>query len=380
MAQPEDVRRGVCMSQKRLGECDFYTIKWLYQPIPEATSFEDEVDVLDRWIREGRRNPYLKFGHLMSQFYDPSSNAQDLGDDPLKTTRYFFENMKRLTGGFMDSFAEDDADYAKRTLYYKNMVQVCQQRLMALATNLGGVYQENTYATEDIPSFSVVPRERQKAIVRYFLDLEKNLSWLSNERIERELEVSNPAKYEVANRILPTLFGRLNAIAFTAEKGSEYTVEECMDDIYRDVWEGTLKNRKLTSTEMLRQKQFLVIVNDASTVQGGFMAAAPMAFAGEKPEILQGKNPLMNMTDLQTFVYRHGTQPFSLSTETGSCDFRVLPHGVAKKEAMPAEHYFAMLFRVQDLLKDAVVKSSGDTKMHYEYLLYKIKNALDKTK
>lgn len=47
---------------------------------------------------------------------------------------------------------------------------------------------------------------------------------------------------------------------------------------------------------------------------------------------------------------------------------------------MPAEHYFAMLFRVQDLLKDAVVKSSGDTKMHYEYLLYKIKNALDKTK
>ena len=212
----------------------------------------------------------------------------------------------------MDWFGEDDADYAKRTLYYKNMVQVCQQRLMALATNLGGVYQENTYATEDIPSFSVVPRERQKAIVRYFLDLEKNLSWLSNERIERELEVSNPAKYEVANRILPTLFGRLNAIAFTAEKGSEYTVEECMDDIYRDVWEGTLKNRKLTSTEMLRQKQFLVIVNDASTVQGGFMAAAPMAFAGEKPEILQGKNPLMNMTDLQTFVYRHGTQPFSL--------------------------------------------------------------------
>lgn len=380
VAQPEDVRRGVCMSQKRLGECDFYTIKWLYQPIPEATSFEDEVDVLDRWIREGRRNPYLKFGHLMSQFYDPSSNAQDLGDDPLKTTRYFFENMKRLTGGFMDWFGEDDADYAKRTLYYKNMVQVCQQRLMALATNLGGVYQENTYATEDIPSFSVVPRERQKAIVRYFLDLEKNLSWLSNERIERELEVSNPAKYEVANRILPTLFGRLNAIAFTAEKGSEYTVEECMDDIYRDVWEGTLKNRKLTSTEMLRQKQFLVIVNDASTVQGGFMAAAPMAFAGEKPEILQGKNPLMNMTDLQTFVYRHGTQPFSLSTETGSCDFRVLPHGVAKKEAMPAERYFAMLFRVQDLLKDAVVKSSGDTKMHYEYLLYKIKNALDKTK
>ena len=50
VAQPEDVRRGVCMSQKRLGECDFYTIKWLYQPNPEATSFEDEVDVLDRWI------------------------------------------------------------------------------------------------------------------------------------------------------------------------------------------------------------------------------------------------------------------------------------------------------------------------------------------
>lgn len=178
----------------------------------------------------------------------------------VENNTYFFENMKRLTGGFMDWFGEDDADYAKRTLYYKNMVQVCQQRLMALATNLGGVYQENTYATEDIPSFSVVPRERQKAIVRYFLDLEKNLSWLSNERIERELEVSNPAKYEVANRILPTLFGRLNAIAFTAEKGSEYTVEECIDDIYRDVWEEPEESEADKHGDV-RQKQFLVIVN-----------------------------------------------------------------------------------------------------------------------
>lgn len=380
VAQPEDVKRGVCMSQNCLGEYDFYAIKWLYQPIPEAASFEDEVDVLDRWVQEGRRNPNLKFGHLMAQFYDPSGNAQDLGDDPLKGTRYFFENMKRLTGGFMDWFRNDDADYTMRTLYYRNMVQVCRQRLAALTTNLGGLYQENTYAVEDIPSFSVVPRERQKAVVRYLLDLEKDLSWLSNERIERELAISNPVKYEVANNILPMLFGRLNAIAFTAEKGSGYTVEECMDDIYRDVWEGTLKNRRLTSAEMLRQKQFLAIVNEASTVQGGFTAASPMALAGEKPEILQGKNPFMNVADLQTLVYRHGIQPFSLSTENGSCDFRVLPYGIAKKEAMPAEHYFAMLFRVQDLLKDAVLKSSGETKIHYEYLLHNIKNILDKTK
>lgn len=43
---------------------------------------------------------------------------------------------------------------------------------------------------------------------------------------------------------------------------------------------------------------------------------------------------------------------------------------------IPVNYYFDMLFKIQDLLKGAVTKSSGETKLHYEYLLYKINKML----
>lgn len=43
---------------------------------------------------------------------------------------------------------------------------------------------------------------------------------------------------------------------------------------------------------------------------------------------------------------------------------------------VPVNYYFDMLFKIQNLLKGAVTKSSGETKSHYEYLLYKINKML----
>ena len=43
-----------------------------------------------------------------------------------------------------------------------------------------------------------------------------------------------------------------------------------------------------------------------------------------------------------------------------------------------AHEFHAMVLRVQDLLNKAVVASTGDTRLHYEYLLHKIKKSLDK--
>ena len=382
VAQPEDVKKGVRVVQRGLGEYDFHVIKWLYQPIPEAASFEDETDVLDRWSRERHHNPNLKFGHVTAQFYDPSSCPQDLGDDPLKAMRYYVANVKRLSRGFLEWFKEDDVNYIHRTLIYKNMANVCLQRMVSLAFNLGGLYQENVYSTEGIPLFTPVPREKQKEIVRFLLDTGKDMSWIVNKDAERELEISNSAEYEMSNQILAMIFGRLSAIAFAAEKGSGYTVEECMDDIYRDVWEGTLKKRKLTSLEMRRQKQFLSIVSEASTVEKVSVKGAGLrAFAGEIPGISSSANnnvALMNDLALQAFAHRD--TPATLYSGTGATDLRVLPRGIQATEFMPAEHYFGMLIRVQDLLKGAVGNSSGDTKLHYEYLLYKIKKSLNSKK
>ena len=53
IAQPGDVEKGVRMVPGgELGEYDYYVIKWLYEPIPMASTPKDEFATLDRWRGE----------------------------------------------------------------------------------------------------------------------------------------------------------------------------------------------------------------------------------------------------------------------------------------------------------------------------------------
>ena len=53
-------------------------------------------------------------------------------------------------------------------------------------------------------------------------------------------------------------------------------------------------------------------------------------------------------------------------------------HYAAVKGYNAAPEFYSMLLRVRDLLKQNLASSSGDTREHYEYLLYRIGKALSK--
>ena len=62
VAQPGDKERGVRLTPPRLGVYDYYTIKWLYTPLLDAHTPEDEVATLDRWIGEKAGDPIYRYG------------------------------------------------------------------------------------------------------------------------------------------------------------------------------------------------------------------------------------------------------------------------------------------------------------------------------
>ena len=55
-----------------------------------------------------------------------------------------------------------------------------------------------------------------------------------------------------------------------------------------------------------------------------------------------------------------------------------LPWWIRVSDYPTSHEFYAMVLQVQDLLKKASVKSSGETRQHYDYLLYKIKKSLEK--
>lgn len=376
IAQPGDVEKGVRMVPGGLGEYDYYVIRWLYEPIPTVTTPKDEFATLDRWIREGRANPKYRFGKVPYYYYDPRCFTGDLGDDHLKALEYAVNNLKIAVRNFYDWYAEGDEDLSLRSQLYNSLRGQLQKRINDVSVNLGGFYQMEAFSTEKEPSYVVVPGTIQKAAVKCMIDMAKDLAWLENKAVEKKLEIRNSNVDQIRSFILGTLTFRLKYVALGAEKGGDYSLSEYVEDIYRNVWDGTLKNRPLEKYEMDLQKEFLGSVVASSTIAttaGNFTPRRGIAMVGHEgaisPETIDRKQ-LDLIREQLAVLPEKGMNPEERS------GFYPTMQVVMPGDYIPVNYYFDMLFKIQDLLKGAVTKSSGETKLHYEYLLYKINKML----
>ena len=376
IAQPGDVEKGVRMVPGGLGEYDYYVIRWLYEPIQTASMPKDEFATLDRWIREGRTNPKYRFGKVPYYYYDPRCFTGDLGDDHLKALAHAVNNLKIAVRNFYDWYAEGDEDLSLRSQLYNSLRGQLQKRINDVSVNLGGFYQMEAFSTEEEPSYVVVPGAIQKAAVKCMIDMAKDLAWLENKAIEKKLEIRNSNVDQIRSFILGTLTFRLKYVALGAEKGGDYSLAEYVEDIYRNVWDGTLKNRPLEKYEMDLQKEFLGSVVASSTIAttaGNFTPRRGIAMAGHEgaivPETIDRKQ-LDLIREQLAVLPEKGMSPEERS------GFYPTMQVVMPGDYIPVNYYFDLLFKIQDLLKGAVTKSSGETKLHYEYLLYKINKML----
>lgn len=376
IAQPGDVEKGVRMVPGGLGEYDYYVIRWLYEPISTASTPKDEFTTLDRWIREGRTNPNYRFGKVPYYYYDPRCFTGDLGDDHLKALEYAVNNLKIAVRNFYDWYAEGDEDLSLRSQLYNSLRSQLQKRINDVSVNLGGFYQMEAFSSEKEPSYVVVPGAIQKAAVKCMIDMAKDLAWLENKAVEKKLEIRNSNVDQIRSFILGTLTFRLKYVALGAEKGGDYSLAEYVEDIYRNVWDGTLKNRPLEKYEMDLQKEFLGSVVASSTIAttaGNFTPRRGIVMAGHEgaisPEVIDRKQ--LDLIREQFAVLPE--KGMNLEEQSG---FYPTMQVVIPGDYIPVNYYFDMLFKIQDLLKGAVAKSSGETKLHYEYLLYKINKML----
>ena len=376
IAQPGDVEKGVRMVPGGLGEYDYYVIRWLYEPIPTVTTLKDEFATLDRWIREGRTNPKYRFGKVPYYYYDPRCFTGDLGDDHLKALEYAVNNLKITVRNFYDWYAEGDEDLSLRSQLYNLLRGQLQKRINDVSVNLGGFYQMEAFSTEEEPSYVVVPGAIQKAAVKCMIDMAKDLAWLENKAVEKKLEIRNSNVDQIRSFILGTLTFRLKYVALGAEKGGDYSLAEYIEDIYRNVWDGTLKNRPLEKYEMDLQKEFLGSVVASSTIAttaGNFTPRRGITMVGHEgaisPKTIDRKQ-LDLIREQLAVLPEKGMNPEERN------GFYPTMRVVMPGDYIPVNYYFDMLFKIQDLLKGAVTKSSGETKLHYEYLLYKINKML----
>ena len=375
IAQPDDVRDGASLTQNGIGEYDYFLIKWLYQPIVDAKTSRDERATLDRWVKESRENPYCCFGRtpFLIADVDPEILQGDLGDDQVKAMKYKIANLKIAYANFGKWFAKDDKTLDLRSYLYNLLsISFSGQGLKNLGAYIGGFHVNEAMADEGLPAYRVVPKAKQQEVIHFLLDQAKDLSWIERKDFIRQIPMRSPQVNDVRVDIINTLFSRTHMVALSAEKSKEgYRPEEYLDELYRIVWEGTLKKRPLDKMERDLQIVFLAAVMATSTVADAPSVIDPSAKAASLVAI--DPERLNRFLDEKKDVMPIPPGAFDSDEAQAPVEGFYAQYGFTAKPYPQGHLYYRLLLKIETLLKESVSSSSGDTRLHYEYLLHKIK-------
>ena len=222
---------------------------------------------------------------------------------------------------------------------------------------VGGIYMDEVKVGDGRLAFRVVPREQQRAIVRYVIAQARDIDWLRDPRLLQEFEVGSEIRV-TRTAMLGTLLGKINRLALCVEKDPDaYSPEELVDDIYEEVWKGTIAGRSLTKEEIMLQQGLLgsiAVTSQAGSPAGTFESARKIAadgtplYAMEYPEV--------------SYEPFHGFYPTMTKVEANRYSSAPL--------------FYNMLLKTRGLIQRALPQATGETKRHYEFMLYKVNKML----
>lgn len=388
VAQPGDKEKGVRLTPPELGLYDMFSISWLYRPLLDAKTPEDEVPTLSKWISEKSGNLAYRYGKQQFRTrLDPSSVEEDLGDDAMKAGAYGIKNLKIILANLNGWVGKDDPDYRFRLNMYNEVIYQYFRYLNNVLMNIGGIYMNERYDGDVLPSYTVVPRKDQRRAVKFLLDQMKDMDWLD----AKEMQEGYPLRGNIASYLQDEIFfamiKQIGNVMICASKSlgeDVYTAEDYMKDIYDYVWAPTQQGKTLTSIEKLMQINLLTTIMDQAGVVSE-QKGTPFALAGNMiriPEVMKEQSRAAYGLISEEFagIYSNLERlvPFKSEdllrqAERMGFDSYV---GVTAPYIPTGHIYFDVLKKTLSLLKSKVNTGSTDTKQHYKLLIYKIEKAL----
>ena len=384
VAQPGDKEKGVRLTPPELGVYDYYAISWLYSPILDAKTAEEEIPTLDRWISEKSGDPKYRYGkQQFRKRFDPSSVEEDLGDDPVKASEYGRRNLQYLLKHMNEWVAGKDKDFEFRKAIYDEIVYAYVRYMSFVLSDIGGIYLNERYDGDKRPSYATVPKAQQKKALKFMLDEMKNLSWLDARDLMREFPIRNNVSVQMEDAIMDGILSRTGAIALCASKSTSnpYTQEEYLADIERAVWAPTYAGKSLSEMEMRLQMNFLtkLIEGSVATVaKNATRKGITDAYTGiAVPEWLKAASRerfgIVSEEYMGVFNNKPAEMQASNLREISGFDEEVS----LKAPIQPMDHiYYGELKKIRSLLSGKVSTGSADTQRHYRLLIYKIDQAL----
>lgn len=351
IAQPED--KGVSLMPPLVGEYDIFAVKIGYKPIFE----KDEKTTIKRWFDEVKGNNLYTFGPMsMLPPLDPSSQTEDLGNDPMKASSYGIKNAKYIMSNLKKwalEYGYEPKDLSDR---YMAVIDQYNRYLGHVRTTLVGAYRFIPDLDDNQKSLIPVEREKRKAALQFLLKEIKDLpTWIKRDEIAEKIP---NLQYEIdLNDLQTMMFSKvMSSIPASMEVNrlnNSYSGTEILNDIHSFVWKETLTGQNLDLSS--RTIQYTYVKELMKSLE-----LIKKSQAGNAIPTRRANNNFL------TF----GNEDANTATN--------IPYDSEKSTSVEFKNLcFAQLLKIKDLLAAKQAIGNKETKDHYRYLLFEIKKALE---
>ena len=247
VAQPGD---NACL-QPMLGVYDYYSINWGYGRVPGATNPLSERRHLDSLARLQDTHPEYRFGN--PDGVDPRTVTEALGDDPVKSSGYGLQNIRRLFPMLLTATTPDPLeDYRELRTMYQQVLAQWNREMSHVAVMVGGVFRHEKYPNQAGVIHAPVPAARQREAVRFLLDNAFTTPTYALDpeilrRIEPAGSVDRVRQTQTGMLGLMLNDGRLNRLAeqsaFATTAEPAYTIGNLLGDLRRGLFSEAAAGR-----------------------------------------------------------------------------------------------------------------------------------------
>ncbi len=333
----------------RLGEYDYFAIKYGYSTLYEAATPEDETKILNSWLTAVCNNPIYKFGdQAIFNLRDPAAQSESLGDDAIKASDYGIKNLKLLVKNLIDWTTEDGETYDFASKKHEEVQFQFKRYLKHSSVYLGGYYINYSVKGDGQQEIIPVSKKKQKEALKFILDqLYDYPNWIMNKELDFKLAYSSENILSIQKSTLRSLLdiSTLGNIGSMAEISNDpYTQKEYLEDIYKTVWNKTNNAKPLNENDKIMQYVWLHSLL-------GSMQLLPTEATKTK---LTGPLEIGHQN--------------SMNMSTKESNFNIL--------AKPL--FFSQVSNARRTLKAAIAQGVAKDKEYYQYLLYELENLFTK--
>ena len=280
VAQPGD---GDVRWVRMLGPYDSYAINWGYRFIPNATSAKAEKPTLNKWISEKAGDPVYLFGGRNS--FDPSSQTESVGDDPIKASSYGLSNLKIVAKNLNKWTATEEEGYEDLEELYGEMLGVWSRYCGHVVTNVGGVYEELLTTNEKGEVYTHLAKNEQQESVKW---LNENVFssplWLIQSDIVKNISPSGTVEkiQKMQTRQLRNLLNKSRMERMVDNEAlngdAAYSLTDMLSDLRNGLWSDAQLGKTTDAYRRNVQRAHVIrlgqLMNEETTLRTDIQAAA----------------------------------------------------------------------------------------------------------